>query len=56
MTETLDAFGEFAIGPALALIDVSELAGTAGVQIALENIGGEIVIAQDASANTGQLA
>ena len=46
MTETLDTLGEFAIGPACALIDVGELAGAAGVQIALENIGGEIVVAQ----------
>ena len=52
MTEAFDAPGEIAIGPALvrrtlALIDIGELAGATGVEIALEDVGGEIVIARD---------
>jgi hypothetical protein len=47
MTEAFDALGELAVAPAFAVIDESELAGAAGIEIALENIGGEIVFARD---------
>jgi len=50
MAEALDALGEVAVGPTLvrrtlAVIDVSKLAGAAGAEIALEDVGGEIVVA-----------
>ena len=47
VAETLDAVGECAVGPAAALIDEGDLVGPAGIEIALENIGGEIVGARD---------
>ena len=43
----VDARCQIAIGPTLALIDISELAGAAGFEIALEDVGGEIVVARD---------
>ena len=39
VAEALDPFSETAVGPAPALIDIGDLAGPAGVEIALENIG-----------------
>ena len=47
VAEALDALGKLAIGPAAARIDKGEFAGAAGIEIALENIGGEIVVARD---------
>ena len=47
MAETLDAFGEIAISVFAAMIDEGDLVGAAGVEIALEDVGGEIVIARD---------
>ena len=45
MAEALDPFSETAVVPAAALVDIGDLAGPAGVEIALENIGGEVVLA-----------
>jgi hypothetical protein len=53
MAETFDPLGQFAVGPALsgasilAVIDEGELAGAPGIDIALEDSGGEIVLARD---------
>jgi hypothetical protein len=47
MAEAIDALGERAVGPALALIDIGKLVGAAGVEIALEDIGREIVVARN---------
>ena len=51
--EARDAVGELAVGPAAARIDEGRLVGAAGVEIALENVGGEIVVARDVAARTG---
>ena len=47
MAEALDPAGEVGIAVAAARIDEGGLAAAAGVEIALEDIGGEIVIARD---------
>ncbi len=47
MAEALDALGKLAIGAGAAVIDEGGFAAAAGVEIALEDIGGEIVIARD---------
>ena len=47
VAEALDALGEIAVGPAAARIDKGQFCGTAGIEIALENVGGEIVVARD---------
>jgi hypothetical protein len=46
-TETFDTLGEIAIGPDFAVIDMGGLVGAARVEVALENIRSEIVIARD---------
>ena len=46
VAEALDAFGQFAIGIAAALVDERDLPGASGIEIALEDIGGEIVVAR----------
>ena len=47
VAEAVDAFGERAVGPALALVDIDKPAGSAGVEIAPENVGREIVVARN---------
>ncbi len=45
MSETFDARGEIGIGITAAMIDIGRFAAPAGVEIALEDIGREIIIA-----------
>jgi len=47
VAEAVDALGKVAIGPALLLIDIGELAGAAGIKIAFKKVGGEIEVARD---------
>ena len=47
MAEALDPLGKLAISVLAAVVDIGELAAAAGVEIALEDIGGEIVVAGD---------
>ena len=45
MAEALDPLGKLAISVLAAVIDIGDFAAAAGVEIALEDIGGEIVVA-----------
>ena len=47
MAEALDPLGKLGIGVLAAVIDIGEFVAAAGVEIALEDIGGEIVVARD---------
>ncbi len=47
VAEALGALGEIGIAVFAAMIDEGDLAGAAGIEIALENVGGEIVVARD---------
>jgi hypothetical protein len=46
MAEPLDAVGEIGIAVFAAMIDEGDLVGAAGVEIALQDVGGEIVVAR----------
>ena len=48
-----DAVGKLAVGPGSARIDEGRLVGAAGLQIAVEDIGGEIVVARDRAHSGG---
>lgn len=48
VTETFDALGKLPVSAAAAVVDIGELAGAAGVEIAFENVGGEVVVARHA--------
>ena len=45
--ETRDAIGELAIGMRTARVDIGRLVGAAGIEITLQDIGREIVVAWD---------
>jgi hypothetical protein len=47
MAEAVHALGELAIGPASARIDIDRLVGAPGLEVALDDIGGEVVAARD---------
>ncbi len=47
MAEALHPVGELAVGPASARIDIGGLVGAAGGEIALQHVGGKIVVARD---------
>ena len=47
IAEAIDALRELAIGPASARIDVDRLPGAPGREVALEDVGGEVVAARD---------
>ena len=52
--EARDAVGELAVGPGAARIDEGRLVGTAGLEIAVEDVGGEIVVARDRAHRSGR--
>ena len=47
LSEALDPVGKRGIGVLAAGIDIGEFVAAAGIEIALEDIGGEIVVARD---------
>ena len=47
LAEAIDPVGKRGIGVLAAVIDIGEFVAAAGVEIALEDIGGEIVVARD---------
>ena len=49
IAEAIDPVGELTVGPASARIDIGRLAGAAGVEIALQYVGGEVVAARNRS-------
>src|ERR1700733_8038587 len=55
MAEAIDALGERAVAPPLALIDIGKLVGAPNRQIARENIGGEVGVARDGGIGGGGL-
>src|ERR1700733_7274955 len=55
MAEAVDALGERAVAPPLALIDIGKLVGAPSRQIARENIGGEVVVARNGGVGRGRL-
>src|SRR5579864_6594695 len=46
MAEPLDAVGEIGVAVFAAMIDEGDLVGAAGGEIALQDVGGEIVVAR----------
>src|SRR5262249_42417941 len=47
VAEAVHALGELAIGPAATRIDIDRFVGAPGLEVALDDVGSEVVIARD---------
>src|SRR5262249_44476829 len=47
VAEAIHALGELTVGPTSARIDIDRLVGAPGLEVALDDVGGEVVVARN---------